>query len=117
MSLLKPTPGQLVDRLVILHLKIYAHGSAGKDVSQLLQERSEIEESLGDVSDAVLELVNHLTEVNRKIWDCEDRVRSLPSTAVLDLARVAKEIPKLNDERNHLIRQIDAAYGCAEPTE
>jgi mannitol/fructose-specific phosphotransferase system IIA component len=48
------------------------------------------------------------------LWQLEDKVRALPSTAVLDLAKVAKEIAAKNDERMRIVREIYKAFGWNE---
>jgi hypothetical protein len=120
MSLLNPTPGVIIDRIGILSLKISAYASSKKNAEQLHVELDELLyhfRSFPRASGDVIEDQKSLNRLNKVLWECEDRVRSLPATRVLDLARLAKQIPKLNDQRNLLIRQIDDAYGCSEPTE
>jgi len=122
MSLFLPTPGAVVDRMSILTLKIEAYCKAHRDTRQLLDEMLELRGYLdrepSPTHEAKLEELRlALAEVNKELWQCEDAIRSLPATAVLDIAKVGKRIPNLNDRRIRLIREIDRAWGCQEVTE
>ena len=112
MSLLRPSPGEVLDRLSIIGLKITAFQKAGKDKTKLAAEAHELIESLEELLIPVEAeiLSTKLSEINRELWKAEDDVRS-PSSTVLQIASTAQNITKLNDLRCSLIRQIDKACG------
>ena len=120
MSLLHPTPGAMIDRYLILRLKLAAYKEAKKDRGQLMLEYAELENRvlrLGNFLKDNQSLMTQLDQLHCELWKCEDQIRSLPETAVLDIAKVGKMIPALNDRRVALIREIDKACGCGEVTE
>jgi hypothetical protein len=117
MSLLKPSPGEVIDRLSILLLKIKASAQTNRNVGSLLAEIAELNGYLNPLVPSrkgFADLEHSVYCVNGELWQLEDKVRALPSTAVLDLAKVAKEIAAKNDERMRIVREIDKAFGWNE---
>jgi hypothetical protein len=110
MSLLHPSPGQIIDRLSILSLKIDAYTKLNLDRRVLLEEAQELKEyfnsNLHDVDSHDVSAVSALYAVNAKIWHCEDAIRSEDETL-----QIAHKIAELNDYRVKLVRMIDEAYG------
>lgn len=117
MSLLRPTPGAIIDRITILTLKINAYIKAGRNTDSLWREQVELANQLAKKAQARPAEIFSLARINTELWQAEDQVRSLPSSQVLDLAQLAKHIASLNDQRIKLIRELDNSYGCDEPTE
>lgn len=112
MSLISPTPGEVLDRLSIIGLKITAFQKAGKDTTKLASEAHELDERL-EVSPLPVEaqiLATKLSEINGELWKAEDAVR-IPNANYENVASAAKCITRLNDRRCSLIRQIDKACG------
>lgn len=119
MSLLRPTPGEMLDRLSILDLKIKAYHEAGRDSHQLCVERNELLERLKATKKrkgfGVSSACARLMEVNSDLWECETRIRERISEASAGV--IGKRIAELNDLRNETIRKLDRAYGCETPVE
>ena len=112
MSLLRPSPGEVLDRLSIIGLKITAFQKAGKDKTKLAAEAHELIESLEELLipvDAEI-LATKLSEINSELWKAEDDLRE-PGINVFQIAHAAQNIAKLNDLRCSLIRKIDKACG------
>ena len=110
MSLLHPTPGQVIDRMSIIRLKLRASPSN----ERLNQEWKELAEYLNNLpcpDGEAVSLSERLHEVHSELWDCENGVRS--EDEHIRLAMIAKKIALLNDERNRLIQEIDKAYGSS----
>lgn len=123
MSILKPSPGELNDRMTILVLKIEAGRKQGKDCKPWILELDAIHK--------VLLILNRETEeikatrtvlagINKVIWDCEDKMRSFPDEesdagtfheVALDIARTAKNIAFFNDQRMAKVRELNVMYG------
>src|SRR3989304_8775959 len=107
MRLIHPSPGELLDRKTILHLKIEAGRRRPVSVAHFEEELKMIEAALADWFGknpgadrrAYDEAAQELADVNRKLWDAEDEVRELPRSAQERLAELAKWIPELNDRR------------------
>ena len=120
MSLLKPTPGQVIDRLTILELKIEAYRAAKRPVNALLDEGSQLRRHISKFkahTTALLEMVRGLEIVNRELWAAEDKVRALPPEDLTNLAHTAREIARLNDARMFLVHELDKAFDWKEPVE
>lgn len=118
MGLMKPTPGELVDRKTILHLKIEAGGRKRVDVGHFREELSLIEAALGEWfrkspgadRGAYDEATRGLADVNKQLWHAEDEVRALPRSERERLADLAKLIPALNDRRAGLVQQVNRLF-------
>lgn len=125
MSLLKPTPGEVIDRLSIVELKIEACQRAGLETNRLTQEFFKLRSFIWkhhtaivpqvlfrdrDESSTIFDLSEQLSNTNSELWKAEDDVR-IPSATMLQIASSAQLITKLNDRRCNLIRQIDKACG------
>ncbi len=115
---MKPTPGELVDRKTILHLKINAGRRKQVDVGHFQEELSLIEAALaewfrkssGADRGAYEETSRGLAEVNLQLWNAEDEVRALAPGARDRLAELAKLIPALNDRRAELVQQVNRLF-------
>jgi hypothetical protein len=112
MSLLRPTPGELLDRISILDLKIRRFGEARQHPKGLKAERSMLVSYLqscyANKNGKAGNLFKSLAAVNSTIWECEDEIRS--ELTEKGAAFVGRRIAKFNDKRNSLIRRIDQAY-------
>lgn len=88
--------GELVDRITILEIRKQLE----PDVDNGLETLVELAQSW-----AVPELMyDRLRQVNRKLWDTIDVVRSLPDGE--PLMKAAREVIRLNDDRRAIIRKI-----------
>ena len=118
MGLVNPTPGELVDRKTILHLKIEAGRRKQVDTTHFQQELEMIEAALTDWfakhasadRGAYEEATRGLADVNQQLWHAEDEVRALPRTERERLADLAKLIPALNDRRAGLVQQVNRLF-------
>ena len=123
MSLLKPTPGQIWDRITILKLKIDAFKVVRRGYAELAQELLELESYLRGMarSKEADNLTVLLGATNEHLWTKEDELRRLmaepPALDYYEIADVAVQIAKLNDQRCDLIRKIDAEYGMKQSIE
>jgi cob(I)alamin adenosyltransferase len=126
------TPGELLDRITILELKRAARpGDPG--VTALLDGLRAV--AVGMDLRACVQDLDALRAINEALWEAEDRVRELLAAVsddlaavsddlaaaagppVLEFARVAAAIPRLNDRRAALKRRLDAALRPGEPSE
>ncbi|MFQ5694624.1 MAG: DUF4254 domain-containing protein [Terriglobia bacterium] len=118
MRLINPSPGELLDRKTILHLKIEAGRQRQVAVVHFQEELEMIEAALADWARrnagtdrrAYAEATEELAEVNRKLWHAEDEVRELPRSETQRLADLAKSIPELNDRRADLVQRVNRLF-------
>lgn len=118
MGLINPSPGELLDRKTILHLKIEAGCQRQMDVVHFQKELDLIEAALADWLGknagadrrAYDEATQELADVNRKLWQAEDEVRQLPRSERDRLADLAKLIPELNDRRADLVQRVNRLF-------
>ena len=121
-SLINPTPGELLDRKTILRLKIEAGRRQKLDVAHFEEELRLIDAALSDWlqkdADASQQLFAEgekgLAEVNQKLWHAEDEVRETPTTDKNRLAELAKLIPELNDHRAALVQRVNGLFRVAQ---
>lgn len=128
--LLNPSPGEVIDRITILELKIQAVEKRGSDASLFQAEKTSLEEHLenwnqmlredyapNETWDQINEKRTGLTAVNSLLWEAEDQVRILSEMEALKLAQLAKRIAKLNDDRSKLVGELTELYGIREASE
>jgi hypothetical protein len=115
---MNPTPGELVDRKTILHLKIEAGRRKQVDSGHFQEELSLIEAALAEwfrkssAADrsAYEAATAGLADVNQQLWRAEDEVRALAPGERDRLAELAKLIPALNDHRAELVQQVNRLF-------
>lgn len=135
MSLLNPNPGEIIDRLTILELKITAAGKKGISAVHFEAEKLGLEDRLEHfkaclcedfcMDDAGLDkklteiAQNHnaLAAVNSLLWQAEDDVRATREEEALKLASLCKRIAKWNDTRAQHIAILNLLYGLEEGPE
>ena len=132
MSLMKPTPGEIYDRMTIVKLKIdffaRVNNPVGRnqfeweliEITEYLQKRyhgkvSEKDERKDIVAalDKQQQLMQKLQDVNKQLWDLEDKRRVLMSELKMDEAEIGRNAIKttlLNDERAAIIKEINLLY-------
>ena len=107
--------GELVDRITILRLK----AARIEDPAKLANVRSELaaleeifERDVGQV-DEVSETIGRLAEVNERLWEIEDGLRSLDEAQDFGdrFVQTARRVYQLNDLRFRLKREISEAHG------
>lgn len=112
MKLLDPSPGEVIDRLTILHLKIvhgtYRSANVGhfKHEAMLLQQRLF---QLGSQQSTVTELAVQLAAVNAALWQASDAMEG-----GIDHGRA---IFDWNKQRATLVQQINTEIGVDLPPE
>lgn len=134
--LLAPSPGEVLDRISILGLKIQAFEKKGKDSSNFVAEKLSLDEYLDvwkhslkedlcvlpesereKIWDRINEKTNGLVAVNSLLWDSEDQVRSTSELQLLKLGALCLRIAKLNDSRADLVRDLNRLYNAEDHQE
>lgn len=106
----KLTAGDFIDRYTIAQIKAEKIGidSVKKDFETRFKPIfKELAES--PLSYSVFEVYYALLEVNLKLWDIEDKIRS--ATEDFELADLSKSIISLNDARAFHKKALDEVFG------
>lgn len=116
MSLLHPTPGEVIDRMTIVELKIKAFEAKGKDPSALIRENEELRSFIKNLPnlkdpDDITPNIRELAIINQDLWNLEDKIRSFGTISTQKTAWLGGKIAVRNDQRISIIRKIDQAYG------
>lgn len=109
--------GEMSDRLTILAMKILAGAEKGQDVRHFETERQAL---LSKIAARTLNgsWFSHLLElgaVNAAIWKATDDLRDLDGSRGYandsEAASLAFKMQRLNDQRSHLIEEINKLAG------
>lgn len=122
MSLLQPTPGELLDRQTILTLKAHYALAAKKEPHFYVKEVEDIQRYLEQHFFATApksvqmhfdSLLNSLRLVNTQLWKHEDEIRASRKQPVTDtyVKVIAYAIADLNDQRAKLIKEVNELFG------
>lgn len=127
MRLIDPGPGDILDRLTILALKIVYGKQAGRSVDLWGVEYAALCNRVADA--AWIARLLELAAVNGALWQAEDEMRRLrqpfetPGIAqssdrlVQDVASCGARIQTLNDRRAELITLINVNAGLDRPSD
>ena len=112
-SILAPVSlGELIDKITILEIKqIHLTGIKLKNVDKELKLLQNILQDTNMEIDIVL--INNLKEVNKNLWEIEDKIRIKDSKNEFDqeFIDLAKSIYKENEKRATLKKEINLKYG------
>ncbi len=96
--------GELIDKITILQIK--SEHTDNEYVHKELQDLTKIAKDLGVHQENYIE---ELLEVNRKLWDIEDRLRELENLWRFDdeFVDLARQVYTTNDKRAKIKKQIN----------
>lgn len=96
--------GELLDKISILEIK-----SMFTDNEYVLKELNDLNEIKDTVSKFALEYMNELREVNKKLWDIEDRIRKLEKENNFgeEFIELARNVYITNDKRALIKKKIN----------
>ena len=109
--------GELLDKITILEIK----AERIPDPAKLANVRTELDalaglrDGLGLEGTGIEPLVVELGQVNRRLWDVEDRLRVLERAQDFgaEFIRLARAVYRENDHRAHLKRRLNELTGSA----
>ena len=109
------SPGELLDKITILRIKVARIQDAGK-LANVKLELGLLEQIWKDCGAAAQELSvdeHALHKVNEQLWDIEDRIRAKESTQTFDaeFIELARAVYVANDARAVIKRRINIALG------
>src|ERR1700739_187593 len=117
MRLLKPSPGEVYDRLTILALKI-RHSTQASFIEEHAALCKYLKENNFNVP---VDLATELGRINTRLWDLEDEQRQLIKSSNFEnvvkdsdeyqFVQNAVTIVRLNDARADTVRKINEACG------
>ena len=119
MSLLKPTIGEMLDRKIILSMKMINGAIKGLDVKPWKEEYEALESAIklqliNDDKDTgiPIDLELELKSVNGILWQLEDEIRRyIKAGNNFPICSAAIAIVTTNDKRMNIIKQINAVFG------
>ena len=113
------TPGQLLDRITILRIKVdrVADDARRRVVASELNELVRIFAGAVPDPSALAAMVDELQKVNGELWEVEDQLRQCESNKDFGafFVELARSVYRLNDRRYEIKRQIDVALGSLLP--
>lgn len=114
-ALARLSAGEVLDRVAILRLK--AARLAGQDrASQVAADLAEMEAARASLAGLELAAIEEagLAEVNRLLWDTEDRLRDADrqGSGDVEVARLTREVMRLNGLRSRLKAEASRKLGA-----
>ena len=111
-SILAPVSlGELIDKITILEIKqIHMTGIKLKNVDKELKLLKNIIQDKNLEID--IDLINNLKEVNKNLWEIEDKIRIKERNHEFDkeFIELARSVYKENDKRASLKKEINQQY-------
>ena len=109
--------GELLDKITILEIKKERIGDPAKlaNVRNELEALARLSRGLGLAGPELEALVLELGQVNRRLWDVEDRLRELERAEDFgaEFVRLARSVYLENDHRARLKRRLNELTGSA----
>src|ERR1700756_4306579 len=109
------SPGELLDKITILRIKVARIQEAGK-LANVKLELSLLEQTWKDSGAAAHDLAleeRALENVNEQLWDIEDRIRDKEARQTFDrdFIELARAVYVANDERAAIKKRINTQLG------
>jgi Family of unknown function (DUF6165) len=109
------SPGELLDKITILRIKVARIVDAGK-VANVRLELDLLEKTWADSGCAAFDVVRDeraLQEVNERLWDVEDLIREKEAKQTFDreFIELARAVYVSNDERAAIKKRINLQLG------
>jgi hypothetical protein len=109
------SPGELLDKITILRIKVARIVDAGK-VANVRLELSLLEKTWADCVGAAFDVTRDeraLQEVNERLWDVEDLIRDKEAKQTFDreFIELARAVYVSNDERAAIKKRINLQLG------
>jgi hypothetical protein len=113
--LIPVSPGELLDKITILRIKVVRILDAAK-LANVKLELALLEEAWKAAGGAVHDVSQHehaLQHVNEELWDIEDRIREKEAKQTFDreFIELARAVYRSNDERAAIKKRISELLG------
>jgi hypothetical protein len=117
-GLSKTPPGELIDRIIILELKMEhvadrgARANVLRSLDALREAYARACRARVDASPALVDLVHRLRTLNRQLWDVEDDLRQCEQNVDFGarFVQLARSVYRYNDERASVKRAISERF-------
>ena len=110
MSLLAPTPGQIIDRVQALAVKVAKFEAAGKSHIHLIGEMCQLAPVLPDTTTGPLKVhAKRLYRLHHEMWAMIDTIGKSEDLPLV--GATAKTLRSKNLERHYVIAEIDRLLG------
>jgi uncharacterized protein DUF6165 len=109
------SPGELLDKITILRIKVARMQDAGK-LANVKLELALLEQTWRDAGCATAAVAHDeraLQDVNERLWDIEDRIRDKEAKQTFDrdFIELARAVYVCNDERAAAKKRINVRLG------
>ena len=109
------SPGELLDKITILRIKVARIGDAAK-LANVRLELDLLEKTWRDGGCATFDVAQDeraLQHVNERLWDIEDRIRGKEAKQTFDreFIELAREVYISNDERAAIKKRVNLKLG------
>ena len=109
------SPGELLDKITILRIKVARIGDAAK-LANVRLELDLLEKTWRDCGCAAFDVTQDeraLQQVNERLWDIEDRIRGKEAKQTFDreFIELAREVYISNDERTAIKKRVNLKLG------
>lgn len=109
------SPGEMLDKLTILQLKL-ENILDEKKIDKILIEKTELQKIWDSSHYSKVDMVKEIEElykINSILWDTEDRIREKERLKIFDIEfiELARNIYKTNDLRSALKKEINIKSG------
>ena len=109
------SPGELLDKITILRIKVARIADAAK-LANVRLELDLLEKTWRDCGCAAFDVTQDeraLQQVNERLWDIEDRIRGKEAKQTFDreFIELAREVYVSNDERAAIKKRINLQLG------
>jgi len=100
--------GEIVDKLTIIEIKLANISDEQKQIN-LKSEYDVLNQAVTLIISKEHPLYVDLLEINKKLWDIEDRIRELEKSKKFDeeFIRMARSVYFTNDQRSDIKRKIN----------
>ena len=100
--------GEIVDKLTIIEIKLANISDEQKQIN-LKSEYDVLNQAVTLIISKEHPLYIELLEINKKLWDIEDRIRELEKSRKFDeeFIRMARSVYFTNDQRSDIKRKIN----------
>jgi len=109
------SPGELLDKITILRIKVARIADAAK-LANVRLELDLLEKTWRDCGCAAFDVTQDeraLQQVNERLWDIEDRIRGKEAKQTFDreFIELAREVYISNDERAAIKKRVNLKLG------
>ena len=103
--------GELIDKITILEIK--KEHITGEKLKNIAKELQLLKDIIQDRNLKInVKLINNLQEINKKLWQIEDQIRTKEKKQLFDeeFIELARSVYLENDRRSYIKKEINLKY-------